>query len=90
MLDTPTEAEIAAHFAAMDDSVELINKIVTDDTNPADPLRTAWTVAEVKLMVTRNTDHLEIQAAKDWYAESSKDKSSYDDAVAVGKAYVEA
>lgn len=88
MLDTPTEAEIAAHFAAMDDSVELINKIVTDDTNPADPLRTAWTVAEVKLMVTRNIKHLEIQAAKDWYIASSNSKTPYTNAVTAGKAYV--
>jgi hypothetical protein len=39
-------------------------------------------------MVTRNTDHLEIQAAKDWYSDSSLDKTSYTDAVTAGKAYV--
>ena len=87
MPDTLTEEEIAAHFAAMDDCVALINEIVADDTNPFDPRRTA---AEVKLMVTRNTDHLEIQAAKDWYIASSKSKTPYIEAVAAGKAYVAA
>ena len=60
MTDTPTADEIAAHFSAMDDSVTLINAIVADDTDAL----SHETAAEVKLMVTRNTDHLEIQAAK--------------------------
>ena len=85
--DTPTEAEIAAHFSAMDDGVILINATVSDDS---DALRTYGTAAEVKLMVTRNTDHLEIQAAKDWYSDSSNNKTPYTEAVAAGKAYVAA
>ena len=85
MPDTPTEAEIASHFSAMDDSVELINEIVADDTFPFDPRRTA---AEVKLIVTRNIKHLEIQAGKDWYSDSSNSKTPYIEAVAAGKAYV--
>ena len=85
MLDTPTEAEIASHFSAMDDSVELINEIVADDTFPFDPRRTA---AEVKLIVTRNIKHLEIQAGKDWYSDSSNSKTPYIEAVTAGKAYV--
>ena len=87
MLDTPTEAEIASHFSAMDDSVELINEIVADDTFPFDPRRTA---AEVKLIVTRNIKHLELQAAKDWYIASSNNKTPYTNAVTAGKAYVAA
>ena len=85
MLDAPTEEEIVAHFSAMDDSVELINEIVADDTFPFDPRRTA---AEVKLIVTRNIKHLEIQAGKDWYSDSSNSKTPYIEAVAAGKAYV--
>ena len=81
----PTADEIAQHFSAMDDSVNLINATVADDT---DALRQFGTAAEVKLMVTRNTDHLEIQAAKDWYSDSSKSKTTYTDAVTAGKAYV--
>ena len=81
----PTADEIAAHFSAMDDSVNLINATIADDT---DALVSFGTAAEVKLMVTRNTDHLEIQAAKDWYGDSSKSKTPYTDAVTAGKAYV--
>ena len=63
---------------------DLINATVADDSDALEMMG----AAEVKLMVTRNTDHLEIQAAKDWYSESSNNKSSYDAAVAAGKAYV--
>jgi len=82
---TPTAEEIAQHFSAMDDSVTLINATVADDSGALVQFGTA---AEVKLMVTRNTDHLEIQAAKDWYSDSSKSKTPYTDAVTAGKAYV--
>jgi len=85
MDDQPTAEEIADHFSAMDDSVTLINATVADDTEALEQFGSA---EEVNLMVTRNTDHLEIQAAKDWYAESSNSKASYDDAVTAGKAYV--
>ena len=84
MPNTPTAAEIAKHFSAMDDSVNLIAAIVEDDTSFVDQEG----ADDVKLMVTRNTDHLEIQAAKDWYSDSSKSKTSYDNAVTIGKAYV--
>ena len=84
MIDTPTE--IAQHFSAMDDSVNLITTIVEDDASFVndDPDGADG----VKLMVTRNTDHLEIQAAKDWYSDSSKSKTTYTNAVTIGKAYV--
>ena len=85
MSNTPTAAQIAAHFSAMDDSVTLINATVADDT---EALLIYGDAAEVNLMITRNTDHLEIQAAKDWYSDSSNSKTSYIEAVAAGKAYV--
>ena len=69
----------------MDDSVNLINATIADDT---DALVVWGTATEVKLMVTRNTDHLEIQATKDWYSDSSKSKTPYTNAVTAGKAYV--
>jgi|TARA_R110000851_G_scaffold294969_1_gene449788 hypothetical protein len=84
MIDELTADEIAAHFSAMDDSVRLINATIADDTEAL----SSESVADVKLMITRNTDHLEIQAAKDWYSESSLSKASYTDAVTAGKAYV--
>ena len=85
MADTPTVAEIAAHFSAMDDSVALINATAADD---ADALEMYGSAAEVKLMVTRNTDHLELQATHSWYSDSSKSKTPYTGAVTAGKAYV--
>ena len=86
MVEQLTEEEqIAAHFSAMDDSVTLINATVADDTEAKQIYGSA---AEVKLMITRNTDHLELQAAKDWYSDSSKSKTTYTDAVTAGKAYV--
>ena len=85
MADELTAEEIAAHFSAMDDSVTLINATVADDT---DALEMYGDAAEVKLMMTRNTDHLELQATKDWYKDSSKTKTSYTNAVTAGKAYV--
>ena len=68
----------------MDDSVTLINAIVADDSDTLEMMG----ADEVKLMVTRNTDHLEIQAGKDWYSDSSNSKTPYIEAVAAGKAYV--
>ena len=82
-----TDEEIAGHFSAMDDSVDLINATIADDTEAMEMFGTA---AEAKLMVTRNTDHLEIQAEHDWYKNSPNSKTSYDDAVTAGKAYVAA
>ena len=85
MADELTADEIAAHFSAMDDSVDLITATVADD---ADALDQYGSADEVNLMVTRNTDHLEIQIATDWYAASSVSKTAYTGAVTSGKAYV--
>ena len=83
--NTPTAAEIDAHFSAMDDSVNLINATVADDS---DALEMYGTAEEVKLMVTRNTDHLELQLGKDWAIADGRSKTSYTDSVTAGKAYV--
>ena len=85
MSEELTAEEIAAHFSAMGDSVTLINATIADDT---DALEMYGDAAGVKLMVTRNTDHLELQATKDWYSDSSKSKTPYTNAVTAGKAYV--
>ena len=85
MADELTADEIAAHFAAMDDSVTLINATIADDT---DALELHGNAANVKEMVTRNTDHLEIQKETAWYKASSKTKTSYTKAITDGKAYV--
>ena len=83
MADELTADEIAAHFAALDDSVTLINATIADDT---DALKMYGDAAEVKLMMTRNTDHLEIQKETAWYKASAKTK--YTKAITDGKAYV--
>ena len=80
-----TAEEINGHFSAMDDSVNLINETITDD---ADALQMFGSAEEVKLMVKRNTDHLEIQLDKDWATEDSRDKSSYTDAITAGVNYI--
>ena len=85
MADELTADEIAAHFSAMDDSVTLINATVADDS---EELAMHGSAAEVKLMVTRNTDHLELQATHSWYSDSSKSKTPYTNAVTAGKTYV--
>ena len=85
MADELTADEIAAHFSAMDDSVTLINATVADDS---EEIAMHGSAAEVKLMITRNTDHLELQAEHDWYSDSSVSKTAYTDAVTAGKAYV--
>ena len=85
MADVLTADEIAAHFSAMDDSVTLINATVADDS---EEIAMHGSAAEVKLMITRNTDHLELQATHSWYSDSSKSKTPYTNAVTAGKAYV--
>tara|TARA_R110000824_G_scaffold293679_1_gene481979 strand:- start:557 stop:823 length:267 start_codon:yes stop_codon:yes gene_type:complete len=86
MSEELTAEEIAQHFSAMDDSVVVINSTVADDSEALESAH--GDAAEVKLMVTRNTDHLELQAEKDWYKDSSNSKTAYDNAVTAGKAYV--
>ena len=85
MADELTADEIAAHFAALDDSVTLIIATIADDT---DALKMYGDAAEVKLMMTRNTDHLELQKETAWYKASGKTKTKYTKAITDGKAYV--
>ena len=80
-----TAEEINQHFSAMDDSVTLINYTIADNT---DALEMVGSEEEVKLMVRRNTDHLELQLDKDWAVADSRDKSSYTDAITAGVNYI--
>ena len=80
-----TTEEINAHFSAMDDSVDLITATIADD---AEALEMHGSAEEVKLMMKRNTDHLELQLDKDWATEDSRDKSSYTDAITAGVNYI--
>ncbi len=86
MREELTAEEINAHFSAMDDSVNLINDTIADDTQALENVM--GSAEEVKLMMKRNTDHLEIQLNKDWATEDSRDKSSYTDAITAGLNYI--
>jgi len=80
-----TAEEINGHFSAMDDSVNLINETIANDT---EALQMFGSAEEVELMVKRNTDHLEIQLVKDWAMEDDRDKTSYSDAITTGVNYI--
>ena len=58
--DVKTEEEIAQHYSAMQDSVNLINKM---RTNPPEDM----TDEEVADCISRNVEHLEIMVAKEWW-----------------------
>ena len=73
-LDTPSAAEIAQHYKAALDSVNLINELVAKDSLDADELDT----------VDRNVRHLEIMLGKDYWTD--EDLTPFSDAVATGKA----
>lgn len=85
MSEELTAEEINQHFSAMDDSVNLINDTIADDTRALEIYDDA---SGVKAMVKRNTDHLEIQLDKDWAKSDSRNKSSYTNAITVGLAYI--
>ena len=85
MSEELTVEEINQHFSAMDDSVNLINNTIADDTQALDIYND---VEGVKAMMKRNTDHLELQLVKDWATEDSRDKSSYTDAITAGVNYI--
>ncbi len=86
MSEELTAEEINGHFSAMDDSVNLINNTVADDTQALE--LAMGSAEEVKLMMKRNTDHLEIQLDKDWAVADNRDKSSYTDAITAGVNYI--
>ena len=85
MSEELTAEEINGHFSAMDDSVNLINDTIADDS---DALEMFDSAEGVKEMMKRNTDHLELQLVKDWATEDSRDKSSYTDAITAGVNYI--
>lgn len=60
--DTPTEEQIAQHYSAMLDSVNLIDKM---RTNPPEDM----TDEEVEDCISRNVEHLEIMVAKDYWTD---------------------
>ena len=76
-----TADEINQNFTAMGHSVDT----VADDTEAK---QMNGGEAGAKEMVKRNTDHLELQLAKDWAKGDKRSKKTYTDAVTAGKAYI--
>ncbi len=69
-----TAEEIAQHYSAAMDSVNLINAVITD---PA-----AYVNDET--VIQRNVDHLKIMVAKDYWTD--EDMTPFNDAIAVDTA----
>jgi len=70
VLDVPSTEEIAQHYSAMGDSVDLINA-----GQPADMEDDDWTDT-----VSRNKEHLELMVAKDYWG--SEDMTAVKAAIA--------
>ena len=60
--DVQTEEQIAQHYSAMQDSVNLLDKM---RTNPSEDM----TDEEVADTISRNVEHLEIMVAKDYWTD---------------------
>ena len=60
--DVQTEEDIAQHYSAMQDSVNLIDEM---RTNPPEDM----TDEEVEDCISRNVEHLEIMVAKDYWTD---------------------
>ena len=60
--NTQTEEQIAQHYSAMQDSVNLIDEM---RTNPPEDM----TDEEVADTISRNVEHLEIMVAKDYWTD---------------------
>ena len=75
-----TAEEIAQHYSAMGDSVDLINGII-DGSLMADD-----TQEDKNDCVDRNVRHLEIMVAKDFW--TTEDMSSANSAITAGKNYI--
>ena len=68
----PTPEEIAQHYSAAMDSVNLINELMAQDSRTAEEQDT----------VDRNVDHLEIMVAKDFW--TTEDLTPFYDAITSG------
>lgn len=74
MSDTPTTEEIAQHYSACMDSVNLINAVIAAPDDYAND----------ETVLQRNVDHLEIMVTKDFW--TTEDMSPLNAAIAAGNA----
>jgi len=72
MSDTPTAAEIAQHYSAAMDSVNLINDLMAQDSRNE----------EEQDRVSRNVEHLQIMVAKDFW--TTEDLTPLNNAITAG------
>lgn len=78
MDETYTAEEINAMFSAMDDSVTLLNELITAAEHSDD----------IDDSVDRNYRHLEIMLAKDHISDDTRDKSAYTDVIASSRTFL--
>jgi len=74
-----TAEQIAQHYSAMGDSVDLINAIIAGTAMADDD------AADKQACVDRNVEHLEIMVAKDFW--TTEDMTAANAAITAGKAY---
>jgi hypothetical protein len=79
MTDTPTADEIAAHYTAIGHSVALITDVIAGNT------LANKSAAERQDVVDRNTQHLEVMVAKDYWTDESMTATNA--AVTAGNGY---
>ena len=72
MSDTPTAEEIAGHYSAAMDSVNLINDLMAQDSRTTEEQDT----------VSRNVEHLQIMVAKDFW--TTEDMTPLNNAITAG------
>ena len=72
MSDTLTAEEIAQHYSAAMDSVNLINDLMAQDSRTTEEQET----------VTRNVEHLQIMVAKDYW--TTEDLTPLNSAITAG------
>ena len=86
---------VAQILSSADDSVALINDVNTNGSS-SEYISNEVNQDEINALVQRNVDHLELILAYDGSDElpdvagSSEDKSSYNNAITTGKAYIAA
>ena len=79
MTDIPTADEIAAHYTAMGHSVALITDVIAGNT------LANKSAAERQDVVDRNTSHLELMVAKDYWTDESM--TATNNAITAGNEY---
>ena len=78
-MDELTTEQIAKHYSAMGDSVDLINAIIAGDAMADDD------AADKQDCVNRNVEHLELMVAKDYWTD--EDMTAANAAITAGNAY---